>query len=43
METIATFGHLKSMAYERMKGIRDRLQRLLKEYGPITPLTWQVK
>ena len=41
METIATFGHPKSMVYERMKGIRDRLQRLLKEYEPITPRTWR--
>lgn len=41
METIATFGHPKSMVYERIKGIRDRLQRLLKEYEPIQPRTWQ--
>jgi hypothetical protein len=41
METIATFGHPKSMVYERMKGIRDRLQRLLKEYEPIAPRSWQ--
>jgi len=41
LATIATFGHPKSMVYERMKGIRDRLQRLLKEYEPIAPRTWQ--
>lgn len=41
METIATFGHPKSMIYERFKGIRDRLQRLLNEYEPIKPRTWQ--
>jgi len=41
METIATFGHPKSMVYERIKGVRDRLQRLLKEYEPIAPRTWQ--
>lgn len=41
METIATFGHPKSMVYERIKGIRDRLQRVLKEYEPIQPRTWQ--
>lgn len=41
METIATFGHPKSMVYERIKGIRDRLQRILKDYEPIHPRTWQ--
>ena len=41
METIATFGHPKSMVYERIKGIRDRLQRVLKEYEPIQSRTWQ--
>jgi hypothetical protein len=41
METIATFGMPKSMIYERIKGVRDRLQRLLKEYKPIQPRTWQ--
>ena len=41
METIATFGHPKSMVYERIKGIRDRLQRILKAYEPIKPRTWQ--
>lgn len=41
METIATFGHPKSMVYERIKGIRDRLQRILKGYEPIQPRTWQ--
>jgi hypothetical protein len=40
METIATFGHPKSMVYERIKGIWDRLQRILKEYEPIQPRTW---
>ena len=29
------------MVYERIKGIRDRLQRVLKEYEPIQPRTWQ--
>lgn len=41
LETIATFGHPKSMIYERIKGVRDRLQRLLKGYEPIHPRTWQ--
>ncbi|GAB5493714.1 MAG: hypothetical protein Phog2KO_39290 [Phototrophicaceae bacterium] len=41
METIATFGHPKSMVYERIKGIRDRLQRILEEYELIQPRTWQ--
>ncbi len=41
METIATFGHPKSMVFERIKGIRDRLQCLLKEYEPIQQRTWQ--
>lgn len=40
MEAIATFGHPKSMVYERIKGVRDRLQWLLKEYEPIQPRTW---
>lgn len=41
LETIATFGHPKSMVYERIKGVRDRLQRLLEGYEPIQPRTWQ--
>ena len=41
LETIATFGHRKSMVYERIKGVRDRLQRLLEGYEPIHPRTWQ--
>ncbi|MEL6408318.1 MAG: hypothetical protein AAFR81_28385 [Chloroflexota bacterium] len=41
MATIATFGHPKSMIYERIKGVRDRLQRLLEGYEPIQPRTWQ--
>ena len=30
-----------SMVYARMRGIRYRLQRLLKEYEPIKPRTWK--
>ena len=41
LETITTFGHPKSMVYERIKGVRDRLQRLLEGYEPIHPRTWQ--
>ncbi|MGB7340512.1 MAG: hypothetical protein WBC91_16560 [Phototrophicaceae bacterium] len=29
------------MVYERIKGIRDRLQRILEGYEPIQPRTWQ--
>jgi hypothetical protein len=30
-----------SMVYERMTAIKHRLQRILKEYEPIQPRTWQ--
>ncbi|MBZ0297285.1 MAG: hypothetical protein K8L99_32295 [Anaerolineae bacterium] len=30
-----------SMVYERMTAIRYRLQRILKEYEPVQPRTWQ--
>jgi len=30
-----------SMVYERMTAIKHKLQRLLKEYEPIQPRTWQ--
>ncbi len=30
-----------SMVYERMTAIKHRLQRILKEYEPIKPRTWQ--
>ena len=30
-----------SMVYERMKAIKHRLQRILKEYEPIQPRTWE--
>ena len=29
------------MIYERMTAIKHRLQRILKEYEPIQPRTWQ--